>query len=92
MSESKARRQRGIASDKIDRATTAYHIIAVHLGGPSKAADMAGLSVHTVYGWLLRGRVPAGQQQNLSERAEAAGVPFPAEWYINAPEPAAEAA
>lgn len=92
MSESKPRRKRLIVSDKIDRSTTAYHILVVHLGGLSEAAEVAERPVPTVYGWLVRGRVPAGQQQNLSERAAAAAKPFPAEWYINAPEPAAEAA
>lgn len=86
MSESKTRRTRAIVSDKIDKGTTAYHIVVVHLGGPSETASLADRSVHTVYGWLQRGRVPAGQQENLATKAEEAGKGFPAEWFVRAPE------
>lgn len=92
MSESKPRRRRSIVSDKIDKATTAYHIVVVHLGGPSETAELAGLSVHTVYGWLQRGRVPAHQQPNLSEKAAEADKAFPGDWYVKAPATVAEAA
>lgn len=90
-SEPKPRKQRGIVNDKIDRATTAYQIIVTHLRGPTRAAKLADRPVPTVYGWLQRGRVPSDQQLNLSERAEAAGKPFPAEWYLRVPEDAATA-
>lgn len=87
MSDSKQRRRRPIVSDKIDKGSTAYHIIVTHLGGPSETAELSGVSVHTVYGWLQRGIVPARQQDNLSTKAEEAGKPFPFEWYRKAPEP-----
>lgn len=92
MSESKARRTRAIVSDKIDKGTTAYHIVVVHLGGPSEAAEIAKRPIPTVYGWLQRGRVPAGQQDNLSTLAAAAGKGFPADWFLKVPEGGQQAA
>lgn len=83
MSESQTR-NKPVRSANVDPNTTAYFII-MHLGGPSRTAEMCGRSVNTVYSWLRRGSIPHRQQPNLSESAEAAGTPFPAEWYIRRP-------
>ena len=80
MEETKPRRTRRILSDKIDRGSPAFRIIE-HLGGLSPTAELIGRSVHTVYGWLQRGIIPAGQQPNVREKAAEAGKDFPADWF-----------
>lgn len=81
-SESKrARKPRVIVSDKVDRLSPAYRIVVLHLGGLTPASEILGRNTNTVYGWLLRGQIPTGQQANAREKAAEAGKPFPADWF-----------
>lgn len=85
------RKPRVVVSDRVDKGSPAYRII-MWLGGLTACARLIERNHNTVYGWMLRGIIPAAQQQNVREKAAEAGKAFPAEWFTErAPEPAAEA-